>query len=389
MSVAVIIVAAGRGSRAGEGLPKQYRLVRGIPVLRRTLEVFHTHPRVDRIQVVIHEADRELYDGIVDGLDLPAPVLGGETRQESVLSGLLALEETAPGVVLIHDAARPFVEARIITEIVDRIRETGDPAIPALPVTDTLKLGYDVVQDTVSRRGLWRAQTPQGFPFRPLLDTHRVGIIKNATDDAALAEAAGMTVHLITGSEDNIKLTTEQDFIRAERFSGPVTAEARTGMGFDVHAFEDGDHVMLCGIEIPHNKTLVGHSDADVALHALTDAILGAMGAGDIGDHFPPSDDQWKGASSDQFLAHALNLVRDRAGSILNVDVTVIAETPKIAPHRDAMRNRVAEILQIAAERVSIKATTTEGLGYTGRGEGIAAQAVATLSLPTGASHNE
>ena len=380
--VAAVIVAGGRGVRAGGGLPKQYRRLAGQPVLRHTVAAFAGHGRVDSVQVVIHPDDRALYEQAVAGLDVRTPVFGGDTRQASVLAGLEALADAAPTVVLIHDAARAFVSAAVIDGVIDAVLATGDGAIPALPVTDTLKRGGDVVEATVDRAGLNRAQTPQGFPYSTILAAHQRAREEALTDDAAVAEAAGLAVRLVAGEEDNVKLTTAEDFARAEaRLSGAL-GDVRTGTGFDVHRFEPGDHVWLCGVRVPHSEGLKGHSDADVGLHAITDAILGALGAGDIGEHFPPTDARWKDAASDRFLAHAGELVAERGGTVAHVDVTLICERPRLGPHKSAMVARVADILGLDASRVSVKATTTEKLGFTGRGEGIAAQAVATLRLP-------
>lgn len=380
--VAAVIVAGGRGVRAGGGLPKQYRRLAGQPVLRHTVAAFAGHGRVDSVQVVIHPDDRALYEQAVAGLDVRTPVFGGDTRQASVLAGLEALADAAPTVVLIHDAARAFVSAAVIDGVIDAVLATGDGAIPALPVTDTLKRGGDVVEATVDRAGLNRAQTPQGFPYSTILAAHQRAREEALTDDAAVAEAAGLAVRLVAGEEDNVKLTTAEDFARAEaRLSGAL-GDVRTGTGFDVHRFEPGDHVWLCGVRVPHSEGLKGHSDADVGLHAITDAILGALGAGDIGEHFPPTDARWKDAASDRFLAHAGELVAERGGTVAHVDVTLICERPRLGPHKPAMVARVADILGLDASRVSVKATTTEKLGFTGRGEGIAAQAVATVRLP-------
>jgi 2-C-methyl-D-erythritol 4-phosphate cytidylyltransferase/2-C-methyl-D-erythritol 2,4-cyclodiphosphate synthase len=372
-----LIVAAGRGRRAGGGLPKQYRLLGGRPVLRRTVEAFLAHPAIDAVQVVIHPEDRELYDAAVAGLPLPAPLTGGATRQESVRRGLEAVET---GYVLIHDAARPFVTHDVIDRVIAAL-DADDGAVPALAVSDSLRRGASHVEAEVERDGLFRVQTPQGFRFEAIRDAHRAATTE-ATDDAAVLRAAGGRIALVEGDETNMKLTTEGDFARAEaRLAAAMTS--RTGMGFDVHRFGPGDHVWLCGIQVPHSHGLIGHSDADVGLHAITDAILGAIGDGDIGQHFPPSDPQWKGAASDRFLAHAAERVAARGGRIDHVDVTIIAERPKVGPHRDVMRQRIADILRLPQAVVSVKATTTEGLGFTGRGEGIAAQAIATVRLPT------
>ncbi|MCG8504473.1 MAG: bifunctional 2-C-methyl-D-erythritol 4-phosphate cytidylyltransferase/2-C-methyl-D-erythritol 2,4-cyclodiphosphate synthase [Sphingomonadales bacterium] len=380
MSVAAIIVAAGRGVRAGGEMPKQYRALAGKPVLRHTAEAFAGHPSVDRVLVVYNPADQELYNAAVGDLELLPPVAGGASRQESVRNGLqaLAAPET-PEVVLIHDAARAFVPPEVIQTVIDAVADGG--AIPALPVVDTLKRAEDgaTITETVSRSGLWRAQTPQGFPFAAILAAHEAAAGEELTDDAAVAERAGIAVTVVPGAEENIKLTTQQDFDRAER--ALAGTETRTGMGYDVHRFGPGDHVMLCGIAVPHSHGLIGHSDADAGLHALTDALLGAIGAGDIGDHFPPSDPKWAGAPSDVFLKHAAELVAARGGRIVNLDLTLICERPKIGPHRETMRARVSEIVGTSEDRVSIKATTTERLGFTGREEGIAAQAIATIVM--------
>jgi len=376
-----LIVAAGRGSRAGGDVPKQYRHLAGAPLLRYSAEAFARHEAVDRVRVVIHPDDREMYDQALAGLDIAAPVDGGETRQDSARLGLESLSDEAPDKVLIHDAARPFIDAGTIGRIVDAL-DKSDGALAAVPIVDTLKRGKDgQVTGTIERAGLWRAQTPQGFRFAAILAAHRDGQGKNFTDDAGVAEEAGLAVALVEGNEANFKVTTEDDFRRAERH---LTGGAliRVGMGFDVHAFGPGDHVWLCGVRVEHGQGLVGHSDADVGLHALTDALLGAIGAGDIGAHFPDDDRRWKDAKSDRFLAHAASLIAERGGAIVNVDLTVICEAPKLRPHNAAMVARVAEILGLPASRVSIKATTTERLGFTGRGEGIAAQAVVSVRLP-------
>ena len=376
-----LIVAAGRGSRVGGEVPKQYRRLAGTPLLRYSAEVFDRHAGIDKVRVVIHPGDRELYDEALAGLGIGEPVAGGETRQESARLGLESLSDDAPDKVLIHDAARPFVDAVTIGRILDAL-DRADGALAAVPLVDTLKRGEDGrVRATIERAGLWRAQTPQGFRYAAILAAHRAAGDKGFTDDAAVAEEVGLAVALVEGSEANFKLTTEDDFLRAERHLA-AGALIRVGMGFDVHAFGPGDHVWLCGVRVEHGQGLVGHSDADVGLHALTDALLGAIGAGDIGAHFPDDNPRWQGATSDRFLAHAGGLIAERGGVIVNVDLTVICEAPKLRPHNTAMVARVAEILGLPASRVSIKATTTERLGFTGRGEGIAAQAVASVRLP-------
>jgi 2-C-methyl-D-erythritol 4-phosphate cytidylyltransferase / 2-C-methyl-D-erythritol 2,4-cyclodiphosphate synthase len=375
-----LIVAAGRGSRFGGASPKQYAELAGKPVLRHSLEAFARHPKVGAVRVVIHDDDRALYDAASAGLSTLAPVTGGATRQESVLRGLESLQAMKPAVVLIHDAARPLVDAALIDRMLAALA-AAPGAIPALSVADTVKRAANgQVVETLDRRSLWRAQTPQAFRFRDIMAAHLAAAGLELTDDAAVAEAAGLVVALVEGAEENFKVTTEADLRRAQQILAPAV-DVRTGSGFDVHRFGPGNQIMLCGIPVPHDHGLLGHSDADVGLHALTDAVLGAIGAGDIGQHFPPSDPRWRGADSAQFLAHAGALVRERGGRILSADITLICERPKVAPLRTAMVARVAAILGLDASRVSVKATTTEGLGFTGRGEGIAAQATASVAL--------
>lgn len=382
MRVAVLIVAGGSGTRFGGEIPKQYRLLAGVPVLRRAVLAFLKHPRIDSVQMVIRAEDAALYANAVAGLDLPPPVIGGADRQESVRLGLEALADAAPDGVLIHDAARPLVLAATIDSVLAAI-EPSIGAIAALPVADTLWRSPEATCETlVDRQNLWCAQTPQGFVFSDILAAHRRAQGLSLTDDAAVAKAAGLTVRLVPGSDAAAKITTEADLIRAESQLRQRLTDVRVGTGFDVHAFAEGAHVTLCGLPIPHHQGLAGHSDADVGLHALTDAILGALAAGDIGQHFPPTDAHWKGADSTVFLRHAASLVTARGGVIAHLDVTLICERPKIGPHRGAMQARIADLLGLPLDRVSVKATTTEKLGFTGREEGIAAQAVATLRLP-------
>ena len=375
MTTKALIVAAGSGVRAGDGPPKQYRRIGGVPVLRRTVKAFLDHPDIDGVMVAANPEHADLYREAVGDLDLPSPALGGATRQASVLAGLKALEGDPPEVVLIHDAARAFVTREVISRVIDKVRETGHGAIPALAIADTLKeAAGGQITKTVDRKGLFAAETPQGFPYSAILAAHQKAAGQDLTDDAAVAEAAGLKVSIVAGDKSNIKLTRKEDF---REMSGDI----RTGSGYDVHAFEAGDHVILGGVKIPHSKALRGHSDADAALHALTDALLGAIGEGDIGDHFPPSDGKWKNAPSDIFLKHAAELVAKKGGRITNVDLTIICEAPRIAPHREAMRKNIASLLGIALDRVNVKATTTEKLGFTGRGEGIAAGAIATVAM--------
>jgi 2-C-methyl-D-erythritol 4-phosphate cytidylyltransferase/2-C-methyl-D-erythritol 2,4-cyclodiphosphate synthase len=376
-----LIVAAGRGERAPGAIPKQYRTLAGKPVLRWPIEAFLSHPKVDAVQAVIHRDDRDLYQAATAGLVLNAPVLGGTTRAESVRRGLEALDGSPPRHVLIHDGARPLVSARLIDRVAGAL-DHADAAAPMVPVTDTLRRRTETGYEIVPRDDLLRAQTPQGFRYEKIADAHRRFVGQPATDDIALAERANLTIAAVAGEETNIKLTTADDFIAAEKLALSSLLDVRTGTGFDAHRFGPGDHVWLCGVKVPHGSALVGHSDADVGLHALTDAILGALGAADIGAHFPPSDERWRGAPSHLFLDHAAQLVRKQGGLISHVDVTLICERPKVAPHREAMRARIADILQINADRVSVKATTSDGLGFTGRSEGFAAQAVATIRLP-------
>jgi 2-C-methyl-D-erythritol 4-phosphate cytidylyltransferase/2-C-methyl-D-erythritol 2,4-cyclodiphosphate synthase len=391
VTTAALIVAAGRGSRAGcEGrAPKQYANVRGMPVLRYSLGMFLAHPGIDRIAVVIHPDDAALYAETVAPISdrLTAPVIGGATRQESVLLGLQALAAASPSHVLIHDAARPFIDPGIISRVLDGLEHSAG-VIAAEPVTDTLKRagGDGTITGTVQRDGLWRAQTPQGFHFEAILDAHRKAAATGQsafTDDSALAEWAGLDVAVVRGSPLNLKITSAEDFAIAERLAAaPSAFEPRTGTGFDVHRFIPGDHVWLCGIRIDHDAMLGGHSDADAPLHALTDAILGALGEGDIGQHFPPDDPKWKGARSRVFVEDAADRVRARGGRISNVDITILCERPKIGPHRAAMQQAIADMLGLDPSRIGIKATTTEQLGFTGRREGLAAMASATILLP-------
>jgi 2-C-methyl-D-erythritol 4-phosphate cytidylyltransferase/2-C-methyl-D-erythritol 2,4-cyclodiphosphate synthase len=377
---AALVVAAGRGTRMSGEVPKQYRALDGVPVLRRALMAFTNHPRIARVVPVIHPDDHAAFDAASAGLSVEAPVAGGATRQESVHRGLEALADAAPACVLIHDGARPLVSASLIDRVLGAL--DGAPgAVPALEVADTLKRGDGAtVAETVDRTGLYRVQTPQGFRYADILAAHRSAGSNDFTDDAAIAEAAGHTIALVPGDEANLKITLEDDLVRATAWLA-AARETRVGSGFDVHRFAPGAAVRLGGIDIPHDQGLSGHSDADVALHALTDAILGAIGDGDIGSHFPPSDERWKNADSAQFLAHAGARLADRGGRIVHLDLTIVCEAPKIGPHRDAMRARIAEILAIGTDRVAVKATTTEGLGFMGRREGIAAQATATVSL--------
>ena len=376
-----LVVASGRGERFGGDRPKQYVPLAGKPLLRHALERLCRHPGIDGVRAVIHPDDAALYEVVADGLELLEPVPGGPTRQDSVRLGLESLLRLPPELVLIHDGARPLVGPAVIDRVLQALH-TSPAALPALPVTDTLKRGAaGSVAGTVERADLYRAQTPQGFVYERILRAHRRLAGAAMSDDAALAEADGLTVALVPGDEDNVKITEPADLVRAERLLG-VAWRPCTGLGFDVHRLAPGDGVVLLGVRVPCPLRLLGHSDADVGLHALTDALLGTIGAGDIGSHFPPSEARWAGADSAIFLTHARDLVTAVDGRIEHVDVTLICEQPRVGPHRAAMTVRVAELLGLRPDRVSVKATTTEHLGFTGRGEGIAAQAIATVRLP-------
>jgi 2-C-methyl-D-erythritol 4-phosphate cytidylyltransferase/2-C-methyl-D-erythritol 2,4-cyclodiphosphate synthase len=390
-TVAAIIVAAGRGERAGGGVAKQYRPIAGEPMIRPTLRAFLNHGGIETVQPVIARLDEDLYRAATVGLpNLRSPVAGGATRQASVRAGLEAVAPIAPDLVLIHDAARPFLTGALIDRAIAAGTTTG-AAVPGVAIADTVKTIDDAatVAETLDRSRLRIVQTPQAFAFDLIVDAHRRAAaagLENFTDDAALAEWAGHRVSVFDGEVGNVKVTTNDDFARAEVLHLANLSDVRTGNGFDVHAFADGDHVMLGGVRIPHARGVTGHSDADVALHALVDAILGALADGDIGLHFPPSDPQWKGASSDRFLAFACERVRARRGMIAHLDVTVVCEAPRVSPHRDTMRERIAAIAGISVDRVGVKATTSEKMGFTGRGEGIVAMATATIRLPWSAA---
>ena len=383
---AAVIVAAGRGVRAGAGGPKQYRSVGGQTVIFRAMEPFCRHPQLFAVQPVVNPDDIQMFQDAVCGLSHASPTEGGATRQASVHAGLEALAPQKPDIVLIHDAARPFVSQGLISRAIDAVKPTG-AAVPTIAVADTIKLvdGKGNVEATPERARLRIAQTPQVFYFDAILDAHRRAAREGRsdfTDDAALAEWAGLTVATFEGDVANMKLTTPEDFVREESRLASALGDIRTGTGYDVHAFGAGDHVMICGVRVPHTKGFLAHSDGDVGLHALVDAILGALADGDIGSHFPPSDPQWKGAASHQFLKYAVDRVSARGGRIANLEVTLICERPKIGPLRDQMRARIAEISGVDISRVAVKATTSEKLGFTGREEGIAATASATIRLP-------
>jgi 2-C-methyl-D-erythritol 4-phosphate cytidylyltransferase/2-C-methyl-D-erythritol 2,4-cyclodiphosphate synthase len=386
LRTAAILVAAGRGLRAGAGGPKQYRMIGGQTVIYRAMEAFSRHPDVAAVQPVLHPDDISMFNTACTGLRHEPPTPGGATRQASVHAGLEALASQKPDIVLIHDAARPFVSPAVISRAIEAAVKTG-AAIPTIAVNDTIKLidGSGHVEATPERARLRIAQTPQAFKFDVILEAHRRAAREGRsdfTDDAALAEWVGLTVATFEGDAANMKLTTPEDFVREEARLAAQLGDIRTGTGYDVHAFGDGDHVMICGVRVPHSRGFLAHSDGDVGLHALVDAILGALADGDIGSHFPPSDMKWKGASSDQFLKYAVERVTARGGRIANLEVTMICERPKIGPLRDTMRARIADITGVNISRVAVKATTSERLGFTGREEGIAATASATIRLP-------
>ncbi|MQT14045.1 bifunctional 2-C-methyl-D-erythritol 4-phosphate cytidylyltransferase/2-C-methyl-D-erythritol 2,4-cyclodiphosphate synthase [Segnochrobactrum spirostomi] len=391
---ALLVVAAGRGTRAARhavAMPKQYVPIGGRPVLAETLATLSAHPRISRTIVVIHPDDMESYHAASHGIaGLDEPVTGGATRQLSVLAGLERLADDPPDMVLIHDGVRPFCPPEVIERVIDSL-SNHDGAIAALPVADTMKRvdAVERIVETVPRAGLWAAQTPQGFRFEPILTAHRRAHASrrfDLTDDAAVAEWAGLRVAVVPGDAENVKITTAADLDRADHKLAAAhlaaLADVRIGNGFDVHRFGPGDSVVLGGVRIDHDAGLVGHSDADVALHAITDAILGAIGDGDIGQHFPPSEERWRGADSAVFLADAVARVTARGGIVGNIDLTIVCERPKIGPHREAMRARIAEICGMVIDRIGVKATTSEGLGFTGRREGIVAMASAVVRLP-------
>lgn len=402
-----LIVAAGSSSRYGGELPKPYINLMGKPVLAHVLKAFCCHPRIDGVRVVISRAHHPLYKQAAKDFKLFTPVVGGERRQDSVRIGLEAVARVNPSKVLIHDAARPLVDKDLISRVIDEL-DDAPAVLPYLPVTDSIyQTGGGLTP--LDRSQLVAAQTPQGFHFDAILQAHQQFMDKDVTDDIALAKLAGLDITLIEGGERNIKLTTQEqlammeamieqipssrhrpgsiDRLGAGRKDDSISfASIRIGQGYDVHAFEEhadgaAEEISLCGIRIPHNKALKGHSDADVGLHALTDALLGSIAAGDIGQHFPPSDPKWQGVNSRVFLEHAWRLLKQQKAEIAHIDVTIIGEAPKVSPHREAMRQQIAGILQLDVRRVSVKATTTEKLGYLGRGEGLAAQAIATVSI--------
>ncbi|WP_430445493.1 bifunctional 2-C-methyl-D-erythritol 4-phosphate cytidylyltransferase/2-C-methyl-D-erythritol 2,4-cyclodiphosphate synthase [Sphingorhabdus contaminans] len=372
--IVALIVAAGSGSRVGGDIPKQFRVVNGRPMLAHSYAALSTHGDISTVFVAIGDGQESLAKDALNGLPAPVLVQGGATRRESVYQGLEEIaRQGGADFVLIHDAARPFLPDFVIDDLI-RALNTSAGAVPALPVVDSLSRGDDMLSETVDRSQLWRVQTPQAFHFDAILDAHRSWTGEEPTDDARMLMAMNGKVRIVPGSERLSKFTFSTDFA-----GNDMTPTIRSGTGFDVHRLVAGEELWLCGIRIAHDKGLSGHSDADVAIHALTDAILGALALGDIGDHFPPSDPQWKGASSDRFLKHAMTLAKNEGYVLANADVTIICEAPKIGPHRQAMRIRLSEIMGAELSRISVKATTTELLGFTGRGEGIAAQAIVTF----------
>lgn len=388
-NVVALIVAAGESRRMGGEIPKQYQMLGEKSLLRRSVEAYLSHPAVSGVKVVIHPAHQGFYDVQMRDAPVLPPVPGGATRQESVFKGLKSLKEAPPDYVLVHDAARPNVSHEVISRVLEAL-ERAPAVIPALPVMDTLKHVEDgQVAGTIERKKLFRAQTPQGFHFSALLEAHAQAVGTEYTDDAAVAENAGIPVHIVAGSEHNYKITTVEDMLDAQLLL-EAQYETRTAMGVDAHRLvphepgtpENRRGVMLCGVLIPFTQGLSGHSDADVALHALVDAMLGTISAGDIGLHFPPSDPRWRGANSSRFVLHALQLLRQKKGRVLLADITIVCEQPHLSAHREAMQKSVAALLELDASRVSVKATTTEKMGFTGRGEGIAAYAVVTVKLP-------
>ena len=386
-----LIVAAGRGYRASIDLPKQYVMLGNIPMLRHVIEKFITHRRITHVIIVVHPDDICLYKNAIDGLDILPPAFGGDERHISVRNGIEEIAALKPDNILIHDAARPFISHKLIDDLLDAL-DNHDGVIPALPVIDCVKRSNNdkKIINTLTRQNLWLVQTPQAFKYQKIRKAHDIlhnmGETKNIADDAAVFEAANMPVKIINGDQDNFKITTKDDIIRANekmlKNKDKLIKYPRIGSGFDVHKFCDGDFITLCGVKIPHNMGLAGHSDADVALHALTDAMLGVIANGDIGLHFPPSDEKWHGANSKIFIKHSLELIKNIDGEISNIDITIICENPKITPYRDLMRQSLAKMLDMDISRISIKATTTEKLGFTGRGEGIAAQASILVMLP-------
>jgi 2-C-methyl-D-erythritol 4-phosphate cytidylyltransferase/2-C-methyl-D-erythritol 2,4-cyclodiphosphate synthase len=384
-----LLVAAGKSERMGGDFPKQYMPIAGVPLLRHTINLFLSHPQIDGVRVVIRREHHMLYRSAIEGLVLFPMVVGGEKRHDSVRLGLESLAHRDPQYVLVHDVARPLVSHKLISEMIEALK-VHKGAVPALALTDSVKQGDGgVISKSVDRTSLYTVQTPQAFDYKTLLEAHQKHRGMAYTDDAALLEAAGVPVALVPGEQENFKITTKEDVERMQNLLA-LTMETRTGIGFDVHALKTHDmetpisqqYIKLCGIKIPFSYYLKGHSDADVGLHAMVDAILGAISAGDIGMHFPPDDPKWQGADSERFLLHAYELLKTKGGELMHLDVTLICERPKVSSYREQMVEHIAQTLKIDKSRVSVKATTTERLGFTGRGEGVAAQAVATVRLP-------
>ncbi|MEW4466994.1 bifunctional 2-C-methyl-D-erythritol 4-phosphate cytidylyltransferase/2-C-methyl-D-erythritol 2,4-cyclodiphosphate synthase [Parasphingorhabdus sp. JC815] len=374
-----LIVAAGQGERSGLAIPKQFAPVKGQPMVRRSATSFLEHPDIEKLWIVIGSGQEQLLEHALAGLSGYEIVIGGPTRRDSVRNGLSAIAASGAKNILIHDAARPFLSHAMIDKLISALSHSV-AAIPVLPTIDTtINLANGYAGETIDRDSLWRVQTPQAFDFDSLVQAHALwGSGNDASDDAQIVKAAGHQVAVVEGDEALKKYTMATDFAQT---TDNMMKQTRTGIGFDVHRFSTGEELWLGGIKIDHEKGLAGHSDADVLLHALTDALLGAAGAGDIGDHFPPSDPRWRGAASDKFVSFASSIINQKGGHIHNVDMTVICEVPKIKPHRAAIRHNIAEMLNISVDQVNIKATTTERLGFTGREEGIAAQAIATISM--------
>ena len=392
--IVALITACGRGNRfnRGEGIPKQYLPLAGIPMLRHSIMAFLNHPQVSDVLCVIHPDDIELYEQSTIGLDLLNPVFGGETRQSSIRIGLEELIDYKPNKVLIHDGVRPFISKRIINGILEKL-ESHPAVIPAIAVEDTIKkIGDGKIEWTLERENLWRAQTPQGFLYQDILNSHIAFKDLNFTDDSALNEYAGIPVAIVPGSQNNFKITTEEDYDRAKHMIpfliDDYREETRCGIGFDVHGFrkienDEDNFIRLCGTEIEFDKKILAHSDGDVGIHALIDALLGAIGRGDIGEHFPPSEQKWKNCDSREMLKKVYGIIQKSSASILNIDLTIICEKPKILKYKNKMKEELSAILGISTQRINIKATTTEKLGFIGREEGIACQAIATLLINT------
>ena len=381
LETVALIVSAGRGRRISGKTPKQYLPLGGETILSKTARAFINHKKIDAVRIVIHPDDQDLYDTATGGLNLLSPVYGGPERQDSVRNGLESLEELSPLNVLIHDSVRPFVSHSLIDRILNMLLD-GKGCIPGVPIMDAIKLLDDgKIVKSLERSNIWRVQTPQGFPFDQILAAHRSLIGNNLADDAAVAEAYGLSVVVVQGLLDNEKITNKEDLEKAMQKYSLKLPDIRVGNGYDVHRFSKGDFVTICGIKIPFSFGLEGHSDADVGLHALTDAILGALGKGDIGEYFPSTDEQWRNASSHIFLRHAGEVLSSMNASVQNLDITIICEVPKISPYRDEMKNNICEILSISPSRVNVKGKTNETLGFIGRKEGIAAQATATILI--------